>query len=94
MARVNRGERSIECFLFDQPELRVGGLKTELPSKKLLYLALNKTASRGELAALLWEGTEERTRANLRGELYRLHETPLAVLLEETDGHLGLAKNV
>jgi DNA-binding SARP family transcriptional activator len=98
VARVTRGERSIELLLLGQPELRLGGSKTELPSKKLLalvaYLALEGQATRAELADLLWDVGEERARANLRGELYRLRDTKLAVLLEETNGHLRLAKTV
>jgi DNA-binding SARP family transcriptional activator len=99
MTRANR-ERQVatELFLFGTPELRLNGRNLEFPSRKLLallmYLALQGSTSRAELASLLWDVAEDRARANLRGELYRIRDTPFAALLEESDGRLCLAKQV
>jgi DNA-binding SARP family transcriptional activator len=87
-----------ELLLFGQPVLRMAGKNLEFPSRKLLalltYLALQGSTSRAELAGLLWDAAEDRARANLRGELYRIRDTPFAELLEESDGRLSLAKHV
>jgi DNA-binding SARP family transcriptional activator len=87
-----------ELLLFGQPVLRMAGKNLEFPSRKLLalltYLALQGSTSRAELASLLWDAAEDRARANLRGELYRIRDTPFALLLEESDGRLSLAKHV
>ena len=76
----------------------MAGAGVELPTRKLLaiiaYVALEGEASRAELAALLWDASEDRARANLRGELYRLRDTPLAAALEEDGGRLRLARTV
>lgn len=70
----------------------------KLPTRKLLaltaYLALEGSASRAELAALLWEASDDRARANLRSELYRLRDTAFAGVLEESAGRLRLAAGV
>jgi DNA-binding SARP family transcriptional activator len=99
MTRANR-ERQVatELFLFGVPELRVKGRNLEFPSRKLLalltYLALQGSTSRAELAGLLWDVSDDRARANLRGELYRIRDTPFASFLEESDGRLCLATQV
>ncbi len=75
--------------------MRLAGKSVPLPTRKLLaltaYLALEGTASRAELAALLWEASDDRARANLRSELYRLRDTAFAGVLEESAGRLRLA---
>ena len=100
MTRPTRGRRNAqsELLLFGPPELRAAGSPVELPTRKLLaviaYLALEGESSRATLAALLWESSEERARANLRGELYRLRDTPFAGALEEDGGRLRLARSI
>ncbi len=98
MARAIREQRIFELHLLGIPELRLAGNKLELPSKKLLaivvYLAIQGSATRAELAALLWNTTDERARANLRGELYRLRDSSLLALFEEDNGRLRLTKSM
>ncbi len=68
-------------------EITSGKGKLSLPTRKLwaiiAYLASqNEPVERGKLAGLLWEeADEERARANLRQELYRLRGTPAEALL-------------
>lgn len=89
---------SPELLLFGPPELRAAGSTVELPTRKLLaiiaYLALEGESSRATLASLLWEASEDRARANLRGELYRLKDTPFAGVFEEDGKRLRLARSV
>ncbi len=89
---------SPELLLFGPPELRAAGSSVELPTRKLLaiiaYLALEGESSRATLASLLWEASEDRARANLRGELYRLKDTPFAGVFEEDGKRLRLARTV
>ncbi|MFB9993862.1 AAA family ATPase [Deinococcus oregonensis] len=64
----------------------VGGFPLSLPTRKgrwlLAYLALEGPQDRGHLAGLLWdEGGEEQARGNLRAELHRLRNTPVAPYL-------------
>ncbi len=100
VTRPSRGRRLVapELLLFGSLELRVAGKSVELPTRKLLgllaYLALEGSASRAELAALLWEADDDRARGNLRGELYRLRDTAFATALEESSGRLRLANGV
>ena len=98
MARATRGKQQIELLVFGVAKLRLAGADLELPTKKLLaimaYLALEGSATRAELAALLWNVADTRARANLRGELYRLRDSSLAWLLEEEAGRLRLAAAV
>jgi len=72
----------------------VEGRRLELPTRKLLallaYLLLEGPTPRARLAELLWEGFDKRARANLRSELYRLKQTPLAAVLREEGGCLCL----
>ena len=74
MARATREKCQSELLIFGVAKLRLAGADLELPTKKLLaimaYLALEGSATRAELAALLWDVAEHRARANLRGELY------------------------
>jgi DNA-binding SARP family transcriptional activator len=88
----------LELLLLGPAELRAAGTTVELPTRKLLaiiaFLALEGGSSRAVLAALLWEASEDRARANLRGELYRLRDTPFAAALEEDGGRLRLSRTV
>jgi DNA-binding SARP family transcriptional activator len=100
VTRPTRGHRSAQAqlLLFGPPELRAAGSQVELPTRKLLaiiaYVALEGESSRATLAALLWESAEDRARANLRGELYRLKDTPFAGVLEDDGKRLRLARTV
>jgi DNA-binding SARP family transcriptional activator len=100
VTRPTRGRRGAqpEVLLFGPPEIRAADTAVELPTRKLLaviaYLALEGETSRATLAALLWESTEERARANLRGELYRLRDTPLATAIEDDGKRLRLARSI
>ncbi|WP_196793729.1 BTAD domain-containing putative transcriptional regulator [Thermus sp. CCB_US3_UF1] len=63
-----------------------------LPTAKLWgligYLAVEGPQDRGHLAGLLWELPEERARANLRRELFRLRQ--ITPCVEEKGGRLAL----
>ena len=82
-------------LLFGQPELRLGEQLVALPTRKLMallaYLALEGPTARSKLAELLWDATDERARANLRGELYRLKKVGLEHALEERGDALVLS---
>ena len=84
----------VEIRLLGPPEVWVEGRRLELPTRKLLallaYLLLEGPTPRARLAELLWEGFDRRARANLRSELYRLKQTPLAAVLREEGGCLCL----
>ncbi|RDI94926.1 hypothetical protein DV704_09690 [Meiothermus sp. QL-1] len=84
----------VRLLLLGSPELWLGGERLHLPTRKLLgllaYLALEGPTPRSTLAALFWEAEEERARANLRNELYRLKKTPLAEVVREDQGVLCL----
>jgi len=84
----------VEIRLLGPPEVWVEGRRLELPTRKLLallaYLLLEGPTPRARLAELLWEGFDKRARANLRNELYRLKQTPLAAVLREEGGCLCL----
>jgi DNA-binding SARP family transcriptional activator len=100
VTRPSRGRRGAqpELLLFGPPEIRAADALIELPTRKLLaviaYLALEGETSRATLAALLWESTEDRARANLRGELYRLRDTALASAIEDDGKRLRLARTI
>jgi DNA-binding SARP family transcriptional activator len=100
MTRSVRAQRTAhpELLLLGPVELRAAGIKVELPTRKLLaiiaFLALEGESSRATLAALLWEASEDRARANLRGELYRLRGTAFAGVLEDDGKRLRLAHSV
>jgi DNA-binding SARP family transcriptional activator len=72
--------------LLGAPRLELSGQTLQLPTKRALgivaYLALEGNTSREELSALLWDETWfPNPRRNLRQELYRLAQTPLAAFL-------------
>jgi hypothetical protein len=85
VAQATRGQHQIKLLLFGIPELRLAGKNLELLTKKLLaltaYLALEGSATSAELAALLWNVTDDRARASLRGELYRLRDSSFMGIL-------------
>jgi DNA-binding SARP family transcriptional activator/tetratricopeptide (TPR) repeat protein len=85
-------ETSAQLLLFGPPELRLENRVVALPTRKLLallaYLALEGPTTRSRLAELLWDRADERARANLRGELYRLKKT--ALRLEDRGERLAL----
>ncbi len=77
----------LEVHLFGVPALRLDGQVLLLPTKRawglVAFLALEGATSRDNLAKLLWdEAFFENPRKNLRQELYRLMQTPLAQFLE------------
>jgi DNA-binding SARP family transcriptional activator len=82
--------------LLGSPVLELGAEQVVLPTRKLwgllAYLVVEGPTPRSKLAALLWEAEESRARHNLRGELWRLRQTPASPLLLEQDGRLGLAE--
>ncbi|MCX7783498.1 MAG: AAA family ATPase [Meiothermus sp.] len=84
----------VRLLLLGSPELWLGEKRLHLPTRKLLgllaYLALEGPTPRSTLAALLWEAGDERARANLRNEFYRLKKTPLAEAVRENQGLLYL----
>jgi DNA-binding SARP family transcriptional activator len=84
----------VQLNLFGPPELRVADQAVGLPTRKLMgmlaYLALQGQTPRTKLAELFWDATDERARANLRGELYRLKKTAVSGVLEDAGGQLGL----
>ncbi len=84
----------VQFHLFGPPEVRVADQVVGLPTRKLIgmlaYLALQGRTPRTKLAELFWDATDERARANLRGELYRLKKTPVSEVLEDAGGQLGL----
>ncbi|RDI94604.1 hypothetical protein DV704_11480 [Meiothermus sp. QL-1] len=73
------------------PVFRLEGAPVGLPTHKLWgllgYLALEGPQTREHLATLLWDLPEERARANLRRELFRL---PQRSFLEQKGERLGL----
>ncbi len=85
---------SARLLLFGPLELRFENRVVALPTRKLLallaFLALEGPTARSRLAELLWDATDERARANLRGELYRLKKTALGSLLEDRGERLAL----
>ena len=85
---------SARLLLFGPLELRFENRVVALPTRKLLallaYLALEGPTARSRLAELLWDAIDERARANLRGELYRLKKTALGRLLEDRGERLAL----
>lgn len=87
-------ETPARMLLFGPPELLLGDRVVSLPTRKLLsllaYLALEGPTPRVRLAELLWDATDERARANLRGELYRLKKTAFGAVLEQRTEWLGL----
>ncbi len=87
-------EPSVQLLLFGPPELRLGERVVVLPTRKLLallaYLALEGPTTRSRLAELLWDRADDRARANLRGELYRLKKTALGSVLEDRGERLAL----
>jgi DNA-binding SARP family transcriptional activator len=85
-----RTRESLLVQLLGVPRLEVAGQPLQLPTKRALgivaYLALEGETSREELAALLWDETWfPNPRRNLRQELYRLAQTPLAPFLDLED---------
>ena len=85
---------SVQFNLLGPPEVRVADRVVGLPTRKLMgmlaYLALQGQTPRTKLAELFWDATDERARANLRGELYRLKKTSVSDVLEDSGGQLGL----
>ncbi len=81
-----------QLLLFGPIELRLENRVVVLPTRKLLallaYLSLEGPTSRSRLAELLWDRADDRARANLRGELYRLKKT--AFRLEDRGERLAL----
>jgi DNA-binding SARP family transcriptional activator len=80
--------------LLGVPRLELAGQPLQLPTKRawgiVAYLALEGETSREQLAALLWDETWfPNPRRNLRQELYRLAQTPLAPFLD-LDETVGL----
>lgn len=84
----------VRLLLLGSPELWLGGQRLSLPTRKLLgllaYLALEGPTPRSKLANLLWDTEEERARANLRGEVYRLKKAAVGEILQEDHGKLAL----
>jgi len=81
--------------LLGSPQLfQDGRLVSALPRKAAViaaYLAVHKTrAERILLADLLWEGSEEAVRRNLRQELFRLKGTPWEQVIQQYPQHLEL----
>jgi len=85
-----------ELRLLGPPEIHRGGVVLSLPTRKLwaivAYLATRaQPQTREKLATLLWENQdEERARANLRQELYRLRGMAAEELFEIEPNHLAL----
>jgi len=81
-------------LLLGAPEFWLGEVRLAFPTRKALgllaYLAVEGPSERGHLADLLWQGDEERARANLRNELFRLKRSPLGAFLEDAGGRLRL----
>jgi DNA-binding SARP family transcriptional activator len=77
------------CFsLGSEPPLR---LPTRKARALLAYLSLEGKTSRAHLAGLLWSGFyDDRARKNLRQELHRLGQTPLAGYLDLGPEQVGL----
>jgi DNA-binding SARP family transcriptional activator len=77
---------SLTLKLLGYPEVYLSGQRLKLPTQKLqailYFLAVNKQASREELAELLWE---PQARHRLRPELHRLRNLPEAERWLELD---------
>ena len=89
----------LKLKLLGTPEVRLNGAALTLPPKRLAllaYLALESSDThplkRTGLCDMLWsEQGPEAARRNLRQELHRLKQTPLAGFLHSTPETLGLA---
>lgn len=85
----------LQLCVLGRPTLHSDNVPFRLATKKALgiaaYLVLEGPTLRTTLAELLWEQSPEHARDNLRGELYRLKQSPLAGVLLETAGQLSLS---
>ncbi len=85
--------------LLGEPALWLGETPVVLPTRKLwallVYLSVQQVSvSRKKLAEMLWENHgEERSRANLRQELYRLRGELAGGLFVSLEDHLSLASH-
>lgn len=87
-AQPSPGPQQDELRLLGQPRLWLGGVLQPLSSRRLsllAHLALDGPTPRAELAELLWPGVQGDARNNLRVELSRLRQTPLAAHLRGED---------
>lgn len=80
-------DRRLELALLGRPRVTVAGAEVALPTRKsvalLAYLALAGPTPRSVLAALLWSGKpDDAARRNLRQEIHRLQQTPVAGWIE------------
>ena len=84
----------LELRVLGKCRLWVAGQALTLPPKRLalvVYLALEGESRRNTVSELLWTDSDpESARRNLRQELHRLRQTPLAPALELTPETLGL----
>ncbi len=86
---------TLELRLFGRGVVLFEGQPVTLATRKALallaFVTLEGGVARGRLAGMLWSDLpEEAARNNLRKELFRLRETPLAPLLEVTATHVAL----
>ncbi len=91
------GQVQLELQLFGRGLVKLENQTITLATRKALallaYLVLEKNTTRGILANLLWSDlSQESARNNLRKELFRLRETPIAPYLEVTTTDVRLLR--
>ncbi len=87
-------EQTATLSLLGEPIWRIGQETVHLPTRKLMailaYIAVEGAQPRATLAQLFWEVVDDRARANLRRELFRLNQTPVSAFVLEENSVLSL----